>query len=232
MSHATFLLLKECCCLRCLTDNWGAIFATCIAFIRLATAQPAPCAFNSRSFDWGFFFFSGILQPLIRDIFFSSAPNATIVDGSAVVLFSQVLEQHPDGRWKGCIHDNRTGNDRVGYFPSTMVEVISKRTGACSHVPRMPVCARVSVYVYVSVLAFSLDCPGSNITNLCGFLATHWNKLLLWASSGSIYQEPGFFFFWVKMKGVNKKSHCWWNIHVFVFFFLFILRGKFLCCVI
>lgn len=44
----------------------------------------------------------------------------------------QVLEQHPDGRWKGCIHDNRTGNDRVGYFPSTMVEVISKRTGVCA----------------------------------------------------------------------------------------------------
>ncbi|KAK6312580.1 hypothetical protein J4Q44_G00182440 [Coregonus suidteri] len=42
-----------------------------------------------------------------------------------------VLEQHVDGRWKGCIHDNRTGNDRVGYFPSTMVEVISKRTGVC-----------------------------------------------------------------------------------------------------
>ncbi|XP_022603642.1 caskin-1 [Seriola dumerili] len=43
-----------------------------------------------------------------------------------------VLEQHPDGRWKGCIHDNRTGNDRVGYFPSTMVEVISKRTVICT----------------------------------------------------------------------------------------------------
>ncbi|XP_028821783.1 caskin-1-like isoform X4 [Denticeps clupeoides] len=46
-----------------------------------------------------------------------------------------VLEQHSDGRWKGCIHDNRTGNDRVGYFPSDMVEVI-KRAGtkgsACS----------------------------------------------------------------------------------------------------
>ncbi|XP_037620093.1 caskin-1 isoform X8 [Sebastes umbrosus] len=40
-----------------------------------------------------------------------------------------VLEQHSDGRWKGCIHDNRTGNDRVGYFPSNMVEVI-KRAGA------------------------------------------------------------------------------------------------------
>uniref|UniRef100_A0A3B1IQ55 CASK interacting protein 1 n=1 Tax=Astyanax mexicanus TaxID=7994 RepID=A0A3B1IQ55_ASTMX len=41
----------------------------------------------------------------------------------------QVLEQHSDGRWKGCIHDNRTGNDRVGYFPSSIVEVICKRPG-------------------------------------------------------------------------------------------------------
>ncbi|XP_073415339.1 caskin-1 isoform X3 [Dendrobates tinctorius] len=41
-----------------------------------------------------------------------------------------VLEQHPDGRWKGCIHDNRTGNDRVGYFPANLVEAISKRTGS------------------------------------------------------------------------------------------------------
>ncbi|XP_023189306.1 caskin-1-like isoform X3 [Xiphophorus maculatus] len=40
-----------------------------------------------------------------------------------------VLEQHSDGRWKGCIHDNRTGNDRVGYFPSNIVEVI-KRAGS------------------------------------------------------------------------------------------------------
>uniref|UniRef100_A0A8C8VJY2 CASK interacting protein 1 n=1 Tax=Pelusios castaneus TaxID=367368 RepID=A0A8C8VJY2_9SAUR len=40
-----------------------------------------------------------------------------------------VLEQHADGRWKGCIHDNRTGNDRVGYFPSSLVEAVSKRTG-------------------------------------------------------------------------------------------------------
>ncbi|XP_021177901.2 caskin-2 isoform X2 [Fundulus heteroclitus] len=39
-----------------------------------------------------------------------------------------VLEQHSDGRWKGCIHDNRTGNDRVGYFPSNIAEVI-KRAG-------------------------------------------------------------------------------------------------------
>lgn len=52
---------------------------------------------------------------------------------SATCLFApQVLEQHSDGRWKGCIHDNRTGNDRVGYFPSNMVEVI-KRAGVPSH---------------------------------------------------------------------------------------------------
>lgn len=56
---------------------------------------------------------------------------------------SQVLEQHPDGRWKGCIHDNRTGNDRVGYFPSTLVEVISKRTGVCVSVC---VCGCCAVY--------------------------------------------------------------------------------------
>ncbi|XP_038183161.1 caskin-1 isoform X2 [Arvicola amphibius] len=41
-----------------------------------------------------------------------------------------VLEQHPDGRWKGCIHDNRTGNDRVGYFPSSLGEAIVKRASS------------------------------------------------------------------------------------------------------
>lgn len=41
----------------------------------------------------------------------------------------QVLEQHPDGRWKGHIHDAQKGTDRVGYFPPSIAEVISKRTG-------------------------------------------------------------------------------------------------------
>ncbi|XP_064858733.1 caskin-2-like isoform X2 [Oncorhynchus nerka] len=40
-----------------------------------------------------------------------------------------VLEQHTDGRWKGHIHDNQRGTDRVGYFPPSVVEVISQRTG-------------------------------------------------------------------------------------------------------
>uniref|UniRef100_A0A8C7DYT9 Caskin-2-like n=1 Tax=Oncorhynchus kisutch TaxID=8019 RepID=A0A8C7DYT9_ONCKI len=43
-----------------------------------------------------------------------------------------VLEQHTDGRWKGHIHDNQRGTDRVGYFPSSVVEVISQRTGTCT----------------------------------------------------------------------------------------------------
>ncbi|XP_029621348.1 caskin-2 isoform X3 [Salmo trutta] len=40
-----------------------------------------------------------------------------------------VLEQHTDGRWKGHIHDNQRRTDRVGYFPPSVVEVISRRTG-------------------------------------------------------------------------------------------------------
>uniref|UniRef100_A0A8C4NP63 Uncharacterized protein n=1 Tax=Eptatretus burgeri TaxID=7764 RepID=A0A8C4NP63_EPTBU len=40
----------------------------------------------------------------------------------------QVLEQHPDGRWKGYIQDSR-GADRVGFFPPSVVELVNKRAG-------------------------------------------------------------------------------------------------------
>lgn len=43
----------------------------------------------------------------------------------------QVLEQHMDGRWKGHIHDSQRGTDRVGFFPPSIVEVISRRNGQC-----------------------------------------------------------------------------------------------------
>uniref|UniRef100_A0AAV2K843 Caskin-1 CASK-interaction domain-containing protein n=1 Tax=Knipowitschia caucasica TaxID=637954 RepID=A0AAV2K843_KNICA len=43
---------------------------------------------------------------------------------------SQVLEQPSDGRWKGHIHDPQRGTDRVGFFPPSVVEVLSRRTGA------------------------------------------------------------------------------------------------------
>lgn len=48
----------------------------------------------------------------------------------------QVLEQHPDGRWKGHIHESQRGTDRVGYFPPGIVEVVSKRVGILA--PRLP----------------------------------------------------------------------------------------------
>ncbi|KAM4525611.1 caskin-2-like isoform 2-T2 [Odontesthes bonariensis] len=40
-----------------------------------------------------------------------------------------VLEQHSDGRWKGHVHDSQRGTDRVGFFPPSVVEVLSRRAG-------------------------------------------------------------------------------------------------------
>ncbi|KAK1885765.1 Caskin-1 [Dissostichus eleginoides] len=65
-----------------------------------------------------------------------------------------VLEQHSDGRWKGCIHDNRTGNDRVGYFPSNMVEVI-KRAGDHPHHS----CHSPSLQCHTLLLRRANPCP-------------------------------------------------------------------------
>lgn len=81
--------------------------------------------------------FTLIFSVLVLEIIFVLSHGAVHVcllqARSGTFLFGpQVLEQHSDGRWKGCIHDNRTGNDRVGYFPSNMVEVI-KRAGVPLH---------------------------------------------------------------------------------------------------
>ncbi|GAA6234923.1 caskin-2-like [Lates japonicus] len=40
-----------------------------------------------------------------------------------------VLEQHSDGRWKGHVHDTQRGTDRVGFFPPSVVEVLSRKAG-------------------------------------------------------------------------------------------------------
>lgn len=79
---------------------------------------------------------------------FSLALQSLLWKCKESVIFAcvQVLEQHSDGRWKGCIHDNRTGNDRVGYFPSNMVEVI-KRAG--DHPHHNCVCAWVGGWMCV-----------------------------------------------------------------------------------
>ncbi|NWV33917.1 CSKI2 protein, partial [Grantiella picta] len=70
---------------------------------------------------------SGILKVrALKDFWNLHDPTALNVRAGDVIT---VLEQHPDGRWKGHIHDAQKGTDRVGYFPPSIAEVISKRTG-------------------------------------------------------------------------------------------------------
>nr|XP_060620670.1 caskin-2 isoform X1 [Anolis sagrei ordinatus] len=76
---------------------------------------------------------SGILKVrALKDFWNLHDPTALNIRAGDVIT---VLEQHADGRWKGHIHDSQKGTDRVGYFPPSIVEVISKRTGLT--VPRM-----------------------------------------------------------------------------------------------
>lgn len=50
-----------------------------------------------------------------------------------IVRCYQVLEQNSDGRWKGHIHDPQRGTDQVGFFPPSVVEVLSRRAGRAIH---------------------------------------------------------------------------------------------------
>uniref|UniRef100_A0ACB8EKL2 Caskin-2 n=1 Tax=Sphaerodactylus townsendi TaxID=933632 RepID=A0ACB8EKL2_9SAUR len=69
---------------------------------------------------------SGILKVrALKDFWNLHDPTALNIRAGDVIT---VLEQHTDGRWKGHIHDAQKGTDRVGYFPPSIVEVISKRT--------------------------------------------------------------------------------------------------------
>ncbi|KAL8163229.1 UNVERIFIED_CONTAM: hypothetical protein K2H54_015198, partial [Gekko kuhli] len=81
---------------------------------------------------------SGILKVrALKDFWNLHDPTALNIRAGDVIT---VLEQHADGRWKGHIHDAQKGTDRVGYFPPSIVEVISKRTGGTlsSMVPSQP----------------------------------------------------------------------------------------------
>ncbi|XP_019499868.1 PREDICTED: caskin-2 [Hipposideros armiger] len=77
---------------------------------------------------------SGILKVrALKDFWNLHDPTALNVRAGDVIT---VLEQHPDGRWKGHIHESQRGTDRVGYFPPGIVEVVSKRVGILA--PRLP----------------------------------------------------------------------------------------------
>ncbi|XP_059853571.1 caskin-2 isoform X2 [Delphinus delphis] len=83
---------------------------------------------------------SGILKVrALKDFWNLHDPTALNVRAGDVIT---VLEQHPDGRWKGHIHESQRGTDRVGYFPPGIVEVVSKRAGVLA--PRLP-CASTTL---------------------------------------------------------------------------------------
>ncbi|XP_023812962.1 caskin-2 isoform X2 [Oryzias latipes] len=69
---------------------------------------------------------TGILQVrALKDYWNLHDPTALNIRAGDVIM---VLEQHVDGRWKGHIHDSQRGTDRVGFFPPSIVEVISRRS--------------------------------------------------------------------------------------------------------
>lgn len=80
---------------------------------------------------------SGILKVrALKDFWNLHDPTALNVRAGDVIT---VLEQHPDGRWKGHIYESQRGTDRVGYFPPGIVEVVSKRAGPLtSRLPSVP----------------------------------------------------------------------------------------------
>ncbi|XP_044037430.1 caskin-2-like isoform X3 [Siniperca chuatsi] len=70
---------------------------------------------------------TGVLQVrALKDYWNLHDPTALNIRAGDVIM---VLEQHMDGRWKGHIHDTQRGTDRVGFFPPSIVEVISRRNG-------------------------------------------------------------------------------------------------------
>uniref|UniRef100_UPI003AAFA34C caskin-2-like isoform X2 n=1 Tax=Centroberyx gerrardi TaxID=166262 RepID=UPI003AAFA34C len=69
---------------------------------------------------------TGVLQVrALKDYWNLHDPTALNIRAGDVIM---VLEQHMDGRWKGHIHDSQRGTDRVGFFPPSIVEVISRRS--------------------------------------------------------------------------------------------------------
>uniref|UniRef100_A0A8C5AG66 Caskin-2 n=1 Tax=Gadus morhua TaxID=8049 RepID=A0A8C5AG66_GADMO len=69
---------------------------------------------------------TGVLQVrALKDYWNLHDPTALNIRAGDVIM---VLEQHLDGRWKGHIHDVQRGTDRVGFFPPSIVEVISRRS--------------------------------------------------------------------------------------------------------
>uniref|UniRef100_A0A3Q4HF28 Caskin-2 n=1 Tax=Neolamprologus brichardi TaxID=32507 RepID=A0A3Q4HF28_NEOBR len=90
---------------------------------------------SNQSFRKGVSFFlflsfaeasSSLQVRAVKDYWNLHDPTALNLRAGDLIM---VLEQHSDGRWKGHIHDTQRGTDRVGFFPPSVVEVLSKRAG-------------------------------------------------------------------------------------------------------
>ncbi|XP_034063848.1 caskin-2-like [Gymnodraco acuticeps] len=62
----------------------------------------------------------------VKDYWNLHDPTALKLRAGDLVM---VVEQQSDGRWKGHIHDTQQGADRMGFFPPSVVEVLSRRAG-------------------------------------------------------------------------------------------------------
>lgn len=80
---------------------------------------------QKRWLTWKIFLLSCVSVRLVR----TQCKNCSSRISCDLIGLFQVLEQHMDGRWKGHIHDSQRGTDRVGFFPPSIVEVISRRSG-------------------------------------------------------------------------------------------------------
>ncbi|XP_056143359.1 caskin-2-like isoform X2 [Lampris incognitus] len=88
---------------------------------------------------------TGVLQVrALKDYWNLHDPTALNIRAGDVIM---VLEQHMDGRWKGHIHDSQRGTDRVGFFPPSIVEVISRRSGLSPSCISQPGCPLEDIWV-------------------------------------------------------------------------------------
>uniref|UniRef100_A0AAV2KIM9 SH3 domain-containing protein n=1 Tax=Knipowitschia caucasica TaxID=637954 RepID=A0AAV2KIM9_KNICA len=86
---------------------------------------------------------TGVLQVrALKDYWNIHDPTALNIRAGDIIT---VMEQHADGRWKGHIHDPQRGTDRVGFFPPSIVEVLSRRIvgGALCRHSSLPITQRL-----------------------------------------------------------------------------------------
>uniref|UniRef100_A0A8C9XA25 CASK interacting protein 2 n=1 Tax=Sander lucioperca TaxID=283035 RepID=A0A8C9XA25_SANLU len=106
---------------------------------------------------------TGVLQVrALKDYWNLHDPTALNIRAGDVIT---VLEQHVDGRWKGHIHDTQRGTDRVGFFPPSIVEVISRRNGQSPKHLDPTTSSYRSGFPFEDIWVLRDSCHGKTFTN-------------------------------------------------------------------